>query len=135
MSPCPEGLRCFLYRSQITHANESHSVTDLARAASQFNAQHAITGLLVFDGQRFYQYLEGYPAHLQPLLHSITRDRRHSHFELLYQSGRIQQRRFMQWPMAYVRLKDDLQLCDLDSLRPQQAIARLQVLLPMLDLV
>lgn len=48
-----------VYSSQLAPSVPAECVADIVRTARQFNAAHGITGLLVFDGQRFCQYLEG----------------------------------------------------------------------------
>lgn len=54
----------------------------------------------MYTGQRFSQYLEGSPAAIAELKHSILRDTRHEDVRTLA-AGPYEVRRFLTWSLAY----------------------------------
>lgn len=126
-------LHCFLYHSQIADAASISCVADIVRTARSFNKTVGITGMLVFDGQRFCQYIEGPAEPLQTLIDSIARDPRHKAFTPQHHSECSGERRYANWSMAYVLVDDDEPLQHLAPLRGEQAIVQLQELMPLLD--
>lgn len=55
-------LGCFLYRSELASNANRSCVADIARVSRLLNEGNDITGILIFDGLRFVQYMEG-PEH------------------------------------------------------------------------
>ena len=72
-----------VYRSQATRPLSAEALQGLVGAARKRNAAAGLTGLLVVDGDRFVQWLEGPAAGLEPVWHSIRRDARHQRIEWL----------------------------------------------------
>lgn len=89
--------------------------------------------MLVFDGERFFQYVEGPARQLGLLVESISRDERHINFTPMFPQTRIDQRRFAKWSMAYVIVEDTEHLGTISKLEGPGALAKLQELLPLLD--
>ncbi|MEL5918636.1 BLUF domain-containing protein [Stenotrophomonas maltophilia] len=52
-------LRAVAYASEATSGLSMDHVDDLARAAARFNFEAGVTGVLLYDGLRFLQYIEG----------------------------------------------------------------------------
>ena len=52
-------IRALVYTSQVAPNLGVDQVDDLARDAARFNVQAGVTGVLLFDGVRFFQYIEG----------------------------------------------------------------------------
>jgi len=52
-------IRALVYTSQVAPSLGLDQVDDLARDAARFNLQAGVTGVLLFDGVRFLQYIEG----------------------------------------------------------------------------
>jgi hypothetical protein len=50
----------------------------ISRTARARNAQAGIAGILLFDGERFFQWLYGSPAATSRLMSTIALDRRHT---------------------------------------------------------
>lgn len=134
MFVAPAPLYCLLYRSHLAPDREIACVGDIIKTARSLNAEHGITGILVFDGQRFFQYLEGPPAAVQRLVQSIRHDPRHTAFTVLHHSDHVLQRRFADWAMAYVLADEEEPLEPLAALNGQEALERLLALLPVLDI-
>ena len=78
----------------------------ILRVAREFNALHGITGLLIFNGTRFLQRLEGVDESIDELVERIRADPRHSGFEVRHE-GPIAVRSFPEWSMELVKVKSD----------------------------
>ena len=132
----PETLHGFFYRSQLSPDCDSRCVTDIVRTARHFNEEHGITGILIFDGQQFCQYLEGPARTMDDLVDRIATDPRHVMFTALYQASDLPARRFTDWSMAYVLIGDgDEPLSILTKLQGIHTVDKLQAWLPQLDMV
>ncbi len=99
-------LECFLYHSRLADGADATCVGEIVQAARTFNWTAGITGVLVFDGSCFFQYIEGPPEQLKLLIESIAKDRRHVDFTPLYPQARLDRRRFANWSMACVVVND-----------------------------
>jgi len=124
-----------LYHSHIAPEADISCVADIVKTARNFNKVHEITGLLVFDGQRFCQYIEGPDDALQALIDRIAQDPRHVQFTPKYHAPCKGARLFAHWAMAYVLIDDEEPLDEMHALDGPSALAKLQALLPMLDAV
>ena len=76
------------------------------RTARDLNALDGITGLLVFNGTRFLQIIEGAENAVDDLLERLRRDPRHSALEVRDERS-IDQRSFADWSMELVKVKSD----------------------------
>lgn len=73
-------------------------VDDLARAAARFNFEAGVTGVLLYDGLRFLQYIEGPEDTINVVYSRILSAR--SHCELIELGrGRVSGRFFPYWSM------------------------------------
>jgi len=90
-----------IYRSVMSTDASPSCVADIVRASRGYNQQHGITGLLVFDGEKFWQLLEGDCDAVVALTNRIERDTRHRDFHITHQGFRDSRRRFGNWSMAY----------------------------------
>ena len=84
---------------------DEKKLADLERQAVENNTKNQVTGLLVFDGSHFFQYLEGSDDAVMPLYQSIERDPRHSSVTLL-SSEAVKERLFAKWAMKLFLPKD-----------------------------
>ncbi len=76
-----------LYLSRLAADTPPACVGEIVRAARRRNQARRISSLLVFDGWRFCQYLEGDAAVVCALTERIRADPRHTDFRLLHQGG------------------------------------------------
>lgn len=127
-------LYCILYHSQLAPGAPISCVADIVKTARGFNKDHEITGILVFDGQRFFQYLEGPKQAVTDLVKAIAADPRHVEFRLQHQGERMEERMFRNWSMAYVLVDDSEPLADLHAIEGESAMNKLKALIPMLDI-
>jgi len=96
-------LQELLYTSLATpHSSQKH-VTDILKTSQENNALYKMTGLLLFDGHRYIQILEGTAENLDVLFAAIEQDDRHYNLELIHRGG-IETRAFQDWQMAYEAL-------------------------------
>lgn len=126
--------QCFLYHSVISEHEEARCVADIVKVARQFNGDNGITGLLVFDGMRFYQYLEGPQAPMLQLIERLRKDSRHTQFTPVWMAGLHEPRRFSGWAMGYAYADEGDPLGSLAALSGLQALERFQQLSGSLDL-
>lgn len=83
---------------------DTGEIDRLLVSSSALNAQNAITGVLLYDGQRFFQYIEGAPAPLRDIYDRIKRSSRHDLVAELY-NDQITERYFPNWQMACRKCK------------------------------
>ena len=124
----------FVYFSQLAPNASLTCIADIIKVARRFNKEHHITGLLIFDGQRFCQYIEGPDEALQGLIQSIKKDPRHINFKPKLAFYDQQQRMFSNWSMAYVIVDDAEPLDEIIEDDGSAVLHKLQQLLPVLDI-
>jgi Sensors of blue-light using FAD len=91
----------------ISTARKDFSEADLdgiMKTAQKRNRANKVTGLLVFDGRRFMQYLEGEESVVRSTFARIELDQRHYAVVVLKKTEGTE-RQFSDWDMAY-RLSD-----------------------------
>jgi hypothetical protein len=91
-------LYSVVYRSRTVAPLSDYDLYELVQAAQARNDAEAITGLLLYDEGRFYQWLEGPADGVGRVMRSILGDRRHCDVEILSEKpARIRQ--FGDWSM------------------------------------
>ena len=100
-----------IYMSQAKEPFGTLELVILLAQARIFNAQHNITGLLIYGNQQFIQVLEGEQAVISALYERIAADSRHEAIVKLADMP-LSKRGFTQWSMAFRQLSphhyDDL---------------------------
>lgn len=112
-------LHELIYVSFLSPGTAVNAVADIATASRAANKSWQITGVLVFDGERFCQYLEGAVDEVARLFERISVDVRHVHVQLLHR-GAIDTRRFHQFSMGYA---DVMEVDVIGTLSGQRDIA------------
>ncbi|MBC8771071.1 BLUF domain-containing protein [Stenotrophomonas maltophilia] len=74
--------------------------------AARFNRNAGVTGVLLFDGERFLQYLEGPEDGLSVAYSRVLGASSHNGIVEL-QRGRVGQRRLPFWPMRWLPVETD----------------------------
>lgn len=84
---------------------ESRVLLDvLVEDAKRFNRSAGVTGVLMFDGERFLQYMEG-PMDGLSVAYSRVLGASSHHGLVELQQGRVGQRRLPYWPMRWLSLE------------------------------
>ena len=81
----------------------SRDVSDIHKTAMRLNALVGVTGLLIFNGSRFLQIIEGPQQAIDALIERLRRDDRHSAFELR-DSRFVACRAFPDWSMELLQV-------------------------------
>lgn len=103
--PMPRSVYQLVYISRATRPLDDAELQRLAIGAKRFNDGHDITGLLLHDGGRFIQALEGRRMYVETAMERIVRDRRHD--SIAYVERRpVSVRQFGTWGMDVRRIHD-----------------------------
>ena len=89
-----------MYISSATGAVSPSQCATIAQAASQRNSGEDVTGLLLYNGKRFLQVLEGPKDNVERIYNRIGLDDRHRGLVML-RKQEIDAREFGEWGMAY----------------------------------
>ncbi len=122
-----------LYVSTLAPEAPLQVVAQIAAKARIANAAAGITGLLIFDGMRFCQQMEGPRKEVLALTQRILQDSRHVNLEIL-RHGPLEARRFKRFALGYVSVDDSEVLATMEHSDPEQALAQFLGLLPGLDM-
>jgi hypothetical protein len=90
-----------IYASWITTRLDPAFVLDMIKQARVRNRAMGVTSLLLFDGERFCQQLEGEMEAVGVISAAIEHDRRHHDFTTLHAGPLPEGRRFPGWDMAF----------------------------------
>lgn len=110
-----------LYVSTLAPDQPLSVVAGIAGRARQVNAERDITGMLIFDGQRFCQHLEGSQKEVLKLTERIRNDPRHVDVEVLHH-GPSAGRRFQAFSLAFTTVEDVDALARLERLDGEAAM-------------
>ncbi len=91
-------LSNLVYRSRAVQPLSAPELHELALAAQSRNRNEAVTGLVLYDDDRFFQWLEGPTDSLERIMQSIWNDPRHTDIEVLHTQP-IAARTFGKWNM------------------------------------
>ena len=111
-----------LYVSTLAPLHPPTVVAEIAARARHVNAELDVTGLLIFDGQRFCQQLEGPQKSVLKLIERIRNDPRHMNVEVLHH-GPLAGRRFQQFTLAFSTVEDVDALARMEQLDGEAALA------------
>ena len=100
-------LQELIYTSVSSAHGDKTEVKNILAASERNNVANSVTGLLIFDGHRYIQILEGETENVDRLYDVISKDSRHQQLELLHKGG-ITSRSFENWRMAYESLPKGL---------------------------
>ena len=129
-----EPLYELLYTSSLAPTASAGDIAGIARVSRAHNADCGITGALIFDGQRFCQYLEGPGIAVLNLVRRIASDPRHVDFVIRHQGPLSGPRRFPAWHLGYALAHEGHDLDALADAQGDEAVARLLQLVPQCEL-
>ena len=78
----PEPLHV-IYISQLAPERDCAVFSAICRSARARNIERGIAGVLLFDGERFFQWLHGAPDEVSQLMDTIAADPRHTEVRVL----------------------------------------------------
>jgi hypothetical protein len=96
-------LKTLTYTSHARLDLSDGELNDIHQTARHLNALDGITGLLLFDGARFLQIIEGAESAIDNLVERLRKDSRHSAFEVRDERY-VENRSFADWSMELVRV-------------------------------
>lgn len=71
-------LHAFAYSSRMLAGLSNHALRQIVLQSAAFNRRVDVTGALIVDGQRFFQYIEGPPDGLAAVRRRIQDSRSHA---------------------------------------------------------
>ncbi|UOQ64285.1 BLUF domain-containing protein [Hymenobacter volaticus] len=89
-----------LYHSRVTKLPSEADLANLLEWSRNFNAEHQITGMLLYSEGRYVQVLEGPEADVRALYSRIKADTRHEQVVTVLE-GPSPERRFADWSMGF----------------------------------
>ena len=100
-------LRAISYASEAVTPLEAPRLVALVDDAARFNQGVDVTGVLLFDGQRFLQYIEGPERALMEVYARILASGSHSEIIELAR-GRVGRRVFPDWSMRLLPISAEM---------------------------
>ena len=94
-------LKSLVYTSLASLDLRAGDLVAIHETARRLNALDGITGVLVFNGSRFLQMVEGSPEAIDALLERLRADPRHSAIEIRDERT-VEARAFPEWSMELV---------------------------------
>ena len=82
-APASPALATIVYRSRAVRALLPPELHELTRVAQARNARESVTGLMLYDDEHFFQWLEGPPDSVDRVMSSIRVDKRHRDLQVL----------------------------------------------------
>lgn len=118
-----QAITSLIYVSTATPGLDQDDFLALMTTSQRNNRRFGITGLLVFNGFNFMQFLEGDRSATNELMHRIRMDERHGGMNILSQQ-QAHRRQFSQWDMAgqYLPVSHGLAQSDLSALLSEVAV-------------
>lgn len=127
-------LHEILYCSVLAPDQPANIVGQIVTRARARNAELKISGVLVFDGLRFCQHLEGPRTEITRVMDRIGQDPRHVDVRVVY-DGQLAERRYGRFEMGYSDSEQDgniAEICQLDGIA---ALERFLALRPGFDVI
>lgn len=126
-------LHEIFYCSTLAQGLPPGTVGLIASRARAYNALHGITGLLVFDGLRFCQHLEGPPDAIGTLMQRIGKDPRHVGVRVLHEAP-LAVRRYSGFGMGLAECEGPDLMAGVHALHGEKALRHFLALLPSFDI-
>ncbi len=127
-------IQRLLYISRLAPSTPPRDVGLILRQAREHNRVSGIGGVLVFDGERFCQLLEGTPDTVDALAGRIEQDDRHCSFHVLYNVIGSAPRLMPQMQTGYAEPELFNPLDGTQPMDPAQALALFMRTLKLCDL-
>lgn len=121
-----------VYCSRAAAGINDAAVEGILKSAHRNNPRNGITGLLVFGGGMFFQWIEGPRANIRKLMEVIKADSRHESVVVLSETEEVRERLFPDWDMELVT-PDDIRVVLLDAHENASDAQSIQALDTMLE--
>lgn len=133
--PSDEPFYTMLYCSVATSAVNDAEIDRILAASGRNNPARGITGMLVFGGGLFLQWLEGPREAVKALMEHIKQDPRHESIVRLHAIAGSRTRMFPDWSMEKVPANDvrELLLDELGTAQNVDQAEAISLLLQLLD--
>lgn len=103
----PNKLQHFVYTSRLAPGEGAATVASILEVSRTRNRERGLSGILVFDGERFAQWLEGPPDQVLALAARLEVDPRHVEMRVLHASVRAATERLASmWRAGYADPSD-----------------------------
>ena len=112
LSGADNDLYSLLYCSHATPVMTADELPHIIGSAWRHNPALGITGLLVFGGGMFLQWLEGPHANVRTLMQRLQHDRRHDCVMELHAISGVPHRLYPSWSMQLVNPMEILAVLD-----------------------
>jgi hypothetical protein len=99
-------MKNIIYLSTAIHLMGDEELIEILNVARQKNAQHNITGVLLYSEGTFLQILEGTDKEVDTIFASIKSDKRHKNIITLLNEA-IDHKSFPDWAMGFTLVKPD----------------------------
>lgn len=106
-------FKCVTYTSLAALDLDEEQLRAIHGAARDLNGIDGISGLLLFNGTHFLQWIEGPPEAIDELVERLRHDPRHSGFEVRDERF-TNERMFGDWTMKLVQVRSDFELAQAD---------------------
>ena len=123
-------LKTIAYTSLARLDLTAQDLADIHASARRLNALDGITGLLVFNGKRFLQIIEGAESAIDDLVDRLRADPRHSAFEIRDERI-VAERAFPDWSMELVTVSAEW----LEAREAIEQVLPVSISVPVRDLV
>jgi len=127
-------LHNIVYCSRAAPGVTDADVQAIIATARRYNPAHGVTGLLVYGGDIFFQWLEGPKESIVGLMHKIRHDKRHNTVVELSVNEEVRERMFPTWDMELVQ-PDDIREVLQDALRDAKAAVHAKALREVMQMV
>ncbi len=115
-------LFTLLYVSELAEGG-AEAIDRICRQSRANNERVGITGVLVFDGHAFCQFVEGAEPAIADLLGRLERDPRHVKMHVLQFGRAAWARRFASWRLGYAYSADPAAIARIAARRDDAALA------------
>ena len=116
-------IGCLTYQSRASAPPSDEELNDLVARARSRNQSVGVTGMLLYEGGRFLQTLEGPPEGLSSVWRSIQRDERHTDIEVLTEHY-VEARLFSDWDLLLYRKREQAPPSLWDRLRRKHPLSQ-----------
>ena len=99
-------MKQLAYLSTAVRLMTDDELIDLLKVARRRNAEHDVTGVLLYCDGTFIQVLEGESDHLDLIFDSISKDIRHKNIIRLIE-GKLDKKYFPDWNMGFAAIDKD----------------------------